>query len=72
MSSVDSKIIKALGLDPQQTTIASHGGSGFASTFKISSNRDGQPVHYFVKTSSSKDSELMFRGEDDPLLRGQR
>lgn len=63
MSSVDSEIIKSLSLDPDQTSITSHGGSGFASTSKISSTVDGQPVKYFVKTGTGKDSEVMFRGE---------
>ena len=61
-SSVDPAILEALGLDASQTKIASHGGSGFASTFKLSSIIDGQPVNYFVKTGSGSDSEVMFRG----------
>lgn len=59
---VDPAILEALGLDPAATQIASHGGSGFASTFKISSQVDGQDRNYFVKTGSGSDSELMFRG----------
>ncbi|CAM1509302.1 Fc.00g030410.m01.CDS01 [Cosmosporella sp. VM-42] len=63
----DPAILKALDLDPAQTHIASHGGSGFASTFKISSTVNGRPVNYFVKTRSGKDSEVMFRGEHASL-----
>ncbi|KAK9798641.1 putative protein-ribulosamine 3-kinase [Seiridium cardinale] len=64
---VDSAILTALGLDPATTNIASHGGSGFASTFKISSTVDGQDKNYFVKTGSGTDSELMFKGEHASL-----
>ncbi|KAF4982799.1 hypothetical protein FZEAL_1651 [Fusarium zealandicum] len=66
-SRADPAITKALGLDPESTTIASHGGSGFASTFKISTEVDGKPVNYFVKTGSGKDAEIMFRGEHASL-----
>lgn len=59
---VDPAIIEALGLDPACSSIASHGGSGFASTFKISTTVDGKPVNYFVKTGPGKEAEIMFRG----------
>lgn len=60
---VDAAIIKALGLDAAATSIASHsGGSGFASTFKLSTTVDGQPRGFFVKTATGNDSEVMFRG----------
>jgi hypothetical protein len=62
--SVDSAILEALSLDPAATKIGSHGGSGFASTFKISSTTDGKEKNYFVKTGSGSDSELMFKGMD--------
>ena len=65
-TSVDPAILHALGLDARQTKIASHGGSGFSSTFKLSSVVDGQPVNYFVKTGAGKDAELMFRGPYRP------
>lgn len=60
--SVDPAILEALGLDASQTNISTHGSSGFASSFKISTTVDGQPMNYFVKTGSGKDSEVMFRG----------
>ncbi|KAH9898807.1 fructosamine kinase [Xylariomycetidae sp. FL2044] len=66
-TTVDPAIIDALGLDPKVTKIASHGGSGFASTFKLSSTVDGKDVNYFVKTGTGSDSELMFRGEHASL-----
>ncbi|KAI0479310.1 fructosamine kinase [Xylariaceae sp. FL0804] len=66
-SRVDSAIVEALGLDPSVTKLASHGGSGFASTFKLSSVVDGKDVHYFVKTGTGADSELMFKGEHASL-----
>ncbi len=59
---VDGAILEALGLDANATTMSSHGGSGFASTFKLSTTVDGQPKHYFVKTGSGADAETMFKG----------
>lgn len=64
---VDSAILEALGLDAHNTTQASHGGSGFASTFKLAGVKDGKAVNYFVKTGSGEDSEVMFRGEHASL-----
>lgn len=60
--SVDSAILEALGLSVDDTKIASHGGSGFASTFKLSTTINGEPMNYFVKTGSGKGAELMFTG----------
>lgn len=60
---IDSAIIEALHLDPKAARISSHGGSGFASTFKISSLVDGKEINYFVKTGSGPESEVMFKGE---------
>lgn len=59
---VDPAIIEALGLDPANAAMHSHGGSGFASTFKITSEKDGSPVNYFVKTGTGDDAKVMFRG----------
>lgn len=61
---VDSAILEALGLDASTTTMRSHGGSGFASTFKLSTTADGQPTHYFVKTGRGADAEIMFKGKN--------
>lgn len=63
---VDSAILQALGLDARNTKQASHGGSGFASTFKLTGVKDGKEVNYFVKTGTGKDSEVMFRGTAVP------
>jgi protein-ribulosamine 3-kinase len=59
---VDPAIIEALGLDPANAIMHSHGGSGFAGTFKIKAEKDGNPVNYFVKTGVGKEAEVMFRG----------
>jgi protein-ribulosamine 3-kinase len=59
---VDPALLDALSLDPANTVISSHGGSGFASTFKLSSTKDGKRVNFFVKTGTGKDAEVMFRG----------
>ncbi|CAN8103949.1 unnamed protein product [Discula destructiva] len=64
---VDSAILKALGLDAQNTKQTSHGGSGFSSTFKLTCTKDGKQVAYFVKTGTGKDAEVMFRGEHASL-----
>jgi protein-ribulosamine 3-kinase len=68
----DSAILKALKLDAGSTTIASHGGSGFSSTAKLTSkvretSEDGEEVEvekiFFVKLGKGKESEIMFAGE---------
>ncbi|KAM3479606.1 hypothetical protein MY5147_001661 [Beauveria neobassiana] len=64
---LDNAILEALGLDASATTMRSHGGSGFASTFKLSTTVDGQPTHYFVKTGRGADAEVMFKGEHASL-----
>lgn len=64
-SKIDSAILEALGLDSSVTKITSHGGSGFASTFKISSTVEGVERNYFVKTGSGANYELMFNGTTD-------
>ena len=65
---LDPAITKALCLDAPSTTIASHGGSGFASTFKITSTVDGKEKLFFIKTGKGKDSEIMFAGIPFPSL----
>lgn len=60
---VDPAIIEGLGLDPSVTHLATHGGSGFASTFKLSSEVDGKVRNFFVKTGTGPESKVMFQGE---------
>ena len=61
--SIDPAIIEALSLDAASTTLASHGGSGFSSTYKLSSRgSNGEEKLYFVKTGG-KGSEAMFAGK---------
>lgn len=60
---VDTAILDALGLEPANTKMVNHGGSGFSSTFKLSSIKDGQEMNYFVKTGTGKDAEVMFQGQ---------
>lgn len=62
-SNIDPAIIEALGLDSNKTKLTSHGGSGFASTFKLSSTVKGKEINYFVKTGTGSDAALMFQGE---------
>lgn len=61
--SVDPAIVQALGLDPGTTKLASHGGSGFSSTFKLTTIVNDKEENFFVKTSHGKDAEVMFKGE---------
>jgi len=66
--SVDPAILSALSLPPESTTLNTHGSSGFASSFKLSTTLDdGTEKHFFVKTASGGDAETMFRGEHASL-----
>ena len=64
---VDPAIIKALAsnlsIDPSTAKISSHGGSGFASTLRITTPE----TSIFVKQSSSKGAATMFEGEHASL-----
>ncbi|RCI14174.1 hypothetical protein L249_6071 [Ophiocordyceps polyrhachis-furcata BCC 54312] len=63
--SVDPAILEALGLDDDeaQAKIASHGGSNFSSTFKLTTtNNSNERRNFFVKTGTGRDADLMFRG----------
>ncbi len=64
---VDPAIVEALGLDPSNTKIHTHGGSGFTSTFKLSAKVDGKEMNYFVKTGTGQNAEVMFRGSQPKL-----
>ena len=65
---LDSSVVRALSLDPAKTSIKSHGGSGYTTTAKISTTlSDGKEKHFFMKTGSGKDAEVMFRGEHASL-----
>jgi len=65
---IDPAILKALSLEASTTTIANHGGSGFATTLKITSTVDGKEKLFFVKTGKGRDSEIMFAGTPIPLF----
>ncbi|KAI9807515.1 MAG: hypothetical protein M1825_005455 [Sarcosagium campestre] len=61
-SKLDPAVIKALSLDPASTSVASHGGSGFSTTAKISTTTsDGTSKHFFMKTGQGAESEVMFK-----------
>ncbi|KAK5997328.1 Ketosamine-3-kinase [Cladobotryum mycophilum] len=64
---LDSAILDALGLEQDATQISPIGGSGFSSTFKLSSSIDGQPINYFVKTGAGQAAKTMFQGEHASL-----
>ena len=61
-SSVDPAILRALTLDAS-SKISTHGGSGFASTFRLTT----PSTSVFVKTSSSSGAAVMFEGEHASL-----
>lgn len=62
-SSIDPAILRALQsslkIDPSSASLSTHGGSGFASTYRISTPQ----TSVFVKTSSSPGAAVMFEGE---------
>ncbi|KAI4258010.1 MAG: hypothetical protein LQ352_001400 [Teloschistes flavicans] len=65
---LDSAVLEALALDPQSTSIKSHGSSGFNATAKISTTlKDGTQKHLFMKTAPGKNAQVMFRGEHTSL-----
>ncbi|KAI1201452.1 fructosamine kinase [Nemania serpens] len=66
-SRIDPAIVEALDLDPSTAKLTSHGGSGFASTFKLTSTKNGKEINYFVKTGTGPDAALMFKGEHQSL-----
>ncbi|KAI9792982.1 MAG: hypothetical protein M1816_001304 [Peltula sp. TS41687] len=66
-SRLDSSIIKALSLDPRNTQVASHGGSGFSTTAKITTEVNGEERYYFLKTGTGQAAKVMFEGEHTSL-----
>ena len=62
-SKIDPALLKALSLDSSSTSIHSHGGSGFASTFRLTT----PTTSIFVKTASGAESAVMFEGEHASL-----
>lgn len=63
---LDPAVIEILSLDPSRTNVssASGWGSSSASTSKITTTfEDGTEKHFFMKTGSGKDAEIMFKGE---------
>jgi len=63
LPNVDPAILEALGLEATSSKMVSHGGSSFASSFKLTSSKDGQELAFFVKTGTGPDAEVMFRGQ---------
>ena len=67
MPSIDPSILRALSLDAPTTKIASHGGSGFASTFRLTATGPGAETSIFVKTAPGSGAAVMFEGEHASL-----
>ena len=67
---LDSTIAQLLSLDPNSTSVSTHGGGGMssASTAKITTSlRDGSNKQFFMKTGVGKEAEVMFEGEHASL-----
>lgn len=62
-STVDPAILAALSLSPHDASIQTHGYTGFASSFRITT----PTTSVFVKTSPSKSAATMFEGEHASL-----
>lgn len=59
-TSTDPAILRSLSISSSTTKIAGHGGSGFASTYRLTTPK----TSIFVKTSSGgEDARIMFEGE---------
>ncbi|KZV81091.1 Ketosamine-3-kinase [Exidia glandulosa HHB12029] len=56
---LDQAVLDALGLNATSTTVSPHGGSGFSSTYKVTSGEK----KYFLKTGRDDDARVMFAGE---------
>ncbi|KIW92947.1 uncharacterized protein Z519_06796 [Cladophialophora bantiana CBS 173.52] len=63
MPTIDPAIARALHLDASTAHIYPHGGSGFASTFRITTHS----TSIFVKQSRSPGADVMFQGEHTAL-----
>ncbi|KAH6620621.1 Fructosamine/Ketosamine-3-kinase [Chaetomium sp. MPI-SDFR-AT-0129] len=63
LPNVDPAILDALGLEATSSKLVSHGGSGFASSYKLTATKDGHELAFFVKTGTGPQAEVMFRGE---------
>ncbi|MCJ1373298.1 1-phosphatidylinositol-3-phosphate 5-kinase [Loxospora ochrophaea] len=65
---LDPAVARALSIDPSKTMVASHGGSGFTTTAKISTTlSDGSAKQFFMKTGRGEDAQVMFEGEHASL-----
>ena len=63
---VDPAILHALSLEPSTTKITSHGGSGFASAFQLTTSTD-PAQSFFIKISAGAAAAVMFEGEHASL-----
>ena len=60
---IDPALLRAFSVPPSDATIKTHGGSGFASTYRITT----PSTSYFIKTSTSAGAQVMFEGEHASL-----
>ncbi|EJD46889.1 fructosamine kinase [Auricularia subglabra TFB-10046 SS5] len=68
MSALDRAVLDALELDAFSTKVSAHGGSGFASTYKIQARINGEDTRtFFMKTGRGEDARVMFEGEHASL-----
>lgn len=52
---LDPGLAAALSIEPENTKLHPHGQSGFTTSAKISTIRDGLPVELFLKTGSNSE-----------------
>ena len=66
---IDPAILGALSLPASTTKITPHGGSGFTSTFRLTSTPISTTLSqtFFIKISSNPSASTMFRGEHTSL-----
>ncbi|KAH7098304.1 fructosamine kinase [Auriculariales sp. MPI-PUGE-AT-0066] len=63
MPSLDAAVVAALPRDVENVSVTHHGGSGFASTFKITTDSRV----FFMKTGRGDAARIMFAGEYESL-----
>ncbi|KAL2891219.1 Ketosamine-3-kinase [Ceratocystis lukuohia] len=64
---VDPAILESLGLEDSVSTLSRFGSSAFATSYRLDTEINGEPMVYFVKSASGPEAEVMFQGEHESL-----
>ncbi|KKF94576.1 Ketosamine-3-kinase [Ceratocystis platani] len=59
---VDPAILESLGLEDSVSTLSRFGSSAFATSYRLDTEINGEPMVYFVKSASGPEAEVMFQG----------